>query len=832
MDDVAPAGRARAAAGPQLVEAYEAALPRRSSRTAGARWPLLATLARAPTRASWPIPRRPSPRNQTILEIGAQGPGGGRRRSSACTSRPGRFADLLAIYDKKLELAKTASREAGDPLQAGRPLRRGDPAARQGDRALSGDPRRRIPTQLPALAALDRLYQRPRVAGRICRPRCSAGDRSVDGPRRGRRAEVPARRGPRAASRTTARGAVALVPRGAGARLVARGRARPRCRPTSERRRELQMAAVEVLEPIYEQTQDICRAWSRSSASRLGHEKKTEQARRRCCCASASSRPARATPNRPGGATPRAFAREPGVGAARARRWRTWPTILDNWRPLVALYEKALSASESEAAAGARARAPAGGRGRVRREAGAVGEGRRVLPARAAASSPRTPRRWWRWSASTRAPSAGAIWSTRCTKKAQLGQRRAPSARQIRIRIATVWEEMLRQRRARRSSPGTSCWQDNPQQRAARCARSIACYLPAAATSASWPTTCSSQLALSPTIRRDRSRCSGAWARCASSTWASSGGAVETYRQDPRSSSPEHRGDDRGAGAHPARAREHELDGRELLEPIYKIRGDWPRLIGVVRGRGAPRRRSRGRRSRSYEQIADGYEVGLDDPAHAYEALGRGARARIRMNPEVQTSDRAPGARAAAAATIWSARYGQLVDVGRRSERKNALYHKIARSRGRPGRRRAGGGGLRRGRAGRVAARSRRPPTPSSSSICARGDYAEPGRAAAPQGGDRRRTSPRRRRSTTRPRSCTKRCWRTSRTPIERLPAGAVGRRRRPARRSISWSASTSGSARWDDLKDVYAKKAELATTPAEKKQMLFVLGPGLRPRA
>ena len=31
--------------------------------------------------------------------------------------------------------------------------------------------------------------------------------------------------------------------------------------------------------------------------------------------------------------------------------------------------------------------------------------------------------------------------------------------------------------------------------------------------------------------------------------------------------------------------------------------------------------------------------------------------------------------------------------------------------------------------------------------------------------------------------------------------------------------------ARWDDLKNVYAKKAELATTPVEKKQMLFVLG-------
>src|SRR4029079_12752216 len=31
--------------------------------------------------------------------------------------------------------------------------------------------------------------------------------------------------------------------------------------------------------------------------------------------------------------------------------------------------------------------------------------------------------------------------------------------------------------------------------------------------------------------------------------------------------------------------------------------------------------------------------------------------------------------------------------------------------------------------------------------------------------------------------------------------------------------------ARWTDLKNIYAKKAELATTPAEKKQMLFVLG-------
>src|SRR6185295_65431 len=30
---------------------------------------------------------------------------------------------------------------------------------------------------------------------------------------------------------------------------------------------------------------------------------------------------------------------------------------------------------------------------------------------------------------------------------------------------------------------------------------------------------------------------------------------------------------------------------------------------------------------------------------------------------------------------------------------------------------------------------------------------------------------------------------------------------------------------RWEPLKDIYAKKAELATVPEDKKQMLFVLG-------
>ena len=60
---------------------------------------------------------------------------------------------------------------------------------------------------------------------------------------------------------------------------------------------------------------------------------------------------------------------------------------------------------------------------------------------------------------------------------------------------------------------------------------------------------------------------------------------------------------------------------RELLEPIYKIRGDWPRLIGVyeVEARHTVDPEAK---IALYKQIAEGYEIGLDDPGHAYEALG------------------------------------------------------------------------------------------------------------------------------------------------------------------------------------------------------------------
>ena len=151
------------------------------------------------------------------------------------------------------------------------------------------------------------------------------------------------------------------------------------------------------------------------------------------------------------------------------------------------------------------------------------------------------------------------------------------------------------------------------------------------------------------------------------------GAAVDTYRRSS-SSSPNTR-DDRGAGADLAQPRARGRR-RELLEPIYKIRGDWPRLIGVyeIEARHAVDPEAK---IALYKQIAEGYEIGLDDPAHAYEALAR-ALAEDPQNPEVQTSTERL-ARALRRLDDLVARYGQLVESVADPERKNALYHKIAR---------------------------------------------------------------------------------------------------------------------------------------------------------
>ena len=218
---------------PELVEAYEAAVPRAErEQDQAAVLALLGTLAAA-YEGELANPELAIARNQKILSLSAKEPD-----AVAALERlyiaTGRFADLLAIYDKKLEMAKSKAGGAGDPLQARVALRRRDQAAGQGDRALSRDHRPGSRTAGGAGGAGPPVSAAQSLEG----PGGDdlQGDRSVDRPGRGRRAEVPARRGPRAVSRRR-RGCRGVVPRGARDRLVARGRAHRAAGVSVEQRR-------------------------------------------------------------------------------------------------------------------------------------------------------------------------------------------------------------------------------------------------------------------------------------------------------------------------------------------------------------------------------------------------------------------------------------------------------------------------------------------------------------------------------------------------------------------------------------------------------------------
>ena len=373
----------------------------------------------------------------------------------------GRFAELLAIYDKKLELAKTKDEQLEIRFKlAGLyedEIKHRDKAIELYQAILKQDP-----DEPPALRALDRIYQRlgqwKELAATIER-----GDRRCRHRTRRAIVELKFRLGAMHEQHLDdGAGAVDSYRDALDARADARRRARPRCRPTSRATTpSCSMAAVEVLEPIYEQT-DECARLVEVQRIQLAHEKKTDERGSSLLLRIGElRRPAGRTPTRRSTPT-RAPSARTRRRRRRARRWRTWPPSSTTGSRWSTLYEKALSAKGKEKlAAGAGARAPAGGRRRVRREAGEVGEGGRVLPARA-----EHPAR-----GCLGAGGAGAaLHAHRALERSRrhaAARRRSWSAtpaerEEIRIRIATVWEEMLGnaergdrrlERRARRTTP-------------------------------------------------------------------------------------------------------------------------------------------------------------------------------------------------------------------------------------------------------------------------------------------------------------------------------------------------------------------------------------------
>ena len=201
-------------------------------------------------------------------------------------------------------------------------------------------------------------------------------------------------------------------------------------------------------------------------------------------------------------------------------------------------------------------------------------------------------------------------------------------------------------------------------------------------------------------------------------------------------------------------------------------------LIGVLRGRGAPHRRSARRRSRSTSRSPRATRSAWTI-RRTPTRRSRARWPRIRRTPRCRRASSGWPARCGKLDDLV-ARYGQLVESVADPERKNALYHKIARLA------EADLGDDVQAAAAYLAALDVWPRDLEAANALEqlylrRADYHEPGQAAAAQGGDRRRR--RREEDALLPRGAApRRGDRRSRERRRRVPARAVRRRRRQGR--------------------------------------------------
>ncbi len=120
---------------------------------------------------------------------------------------------------------------------------------------------------------------------------------------------------------------------------------------------------------------------------------------------------------------------------------------------------------------------------------------------------------------------------------------------------------------------------------------------------------------------------------------------------------------------------EHELTLAELLDPVYRGRSDFANLVRVleIQSRHTPDVR---RKIELLHEIATAREDGLDDPAGAYEAIGR-ALAEDPLDHDTQSrAERL--AKALSCVDDLVARYRATVPTVQADETKNAVYHVIA----------------------------------------------------------------------------------------------------------------------------------------------------------
>jgi golgin subfamily B member 1 len=646
--------RLAAAAGgwAKLVEVYEAALPK--VKDEAEQLPLLAILASAYER-ELAKPEVAIERNQAILDISPK-----HEEAVSALERlyiaTGRFAQLLAIYDKKLELAKSKQEQLDIRFKlAGLyedEIRQPDKAIEIYQAILKQDA-----GQLPALHALDRIYtglgKWKELAATI--------DREVDLSKdEGGIAELKFRRGQvmeqhlkdPAGAVASYRDALALLPNHEGARQALQAYLTDP---------ELQMAAVEVLEPIYEQTFDLPKLVDVQQI-RLEREK-DKSARVQLLLRIGGLQQNLGDAERSWEAYASAFSEDPTSQNAR-ESLEELAGGLDRWAPLVKLYEGALKkklAPELErelllVVAVAYDE-------KLEKSEKAVEYFRRaqeILPQDASAlvALERLYTRTERW--------PDLIETLR--RKADLVTDPADRVA-IRTRIATVWEEMLGNPVEAIGAWNEVLSENSDNIEALRALdrlylahgefRELADNLQRQLQLAAEPAQTVELLGRLGTLREQR--------------LGEPGGAVDTYRR-VLEIEPEHAETIAALNRILPNA-DYELQVAQLLEPVYRTRGDYPNLVAVqeVIARHAP---TSEQKIAMLAQIAEAYELGLDDPERAYDALGRALR-EDPLHPDVQTQIERL-ARALGKLEDLVQRYLALVPGVTDGDLRNALQHKIA----------------------------------------------------------------------------------------------------------------------------------------------------------
>ena len=507
----------------------------------------------------------------------------------------------------------------------------------------------------------------------------------------------------------------------------------------------------------------------------------------------------------------KAFSENPESSAAR-EALENLASILDNWAPLVALYEAALGGKKKLPPALERELllvVAVAYDEKLDKSEKAVEYFRRaqtIQPEDASAlvALERLYTRTERWP---------DLIDT-LTKKAQLVTD-AAEREQIRTRIATVWEEMLGNadrgdRGLERGAEGQP--RQHPGAALARSAVPARRRVPRAGRQPAAPAGAGHRSA-------GDHRAPGAARNLARAAARRGGRRGRDLPPDPRARARARR-DAGGAGAHPPGPRARAAGRRSCWS-----RSTRPAATGRASSRSTRSRRGTrsipSRRSPSTSRSPTVTRSAWTIPEHAYEALARALR-EDPQNPEVQAAiERLARALRQAGRSGGSLRTDGVVGQRPYAEER-ALSQDRASVRGRPRARPAGGGGLRGGAGGR-----RRAISTAANALeqlyLRRGDYASLvelllRKADIVDGPDEKK-------------ELYYKAAQLYEEVLENLEKAI------DVFRQVLTIDETDGVAldnlerlyirlrRWDDLKDIYGKKAELAQNPAEKKQMLFVLG-------